>query len=88
MELRTQEEYDAARQLAQENTYTFWLGANDIQTEGNWIWDSNGEEVERNDFWRSGKPTDLNFFNCLGIDHVGLLDFQCPSDLRFVCEYI
>ena len=52
MEIRTQEEYETALQSRLvDNGSKFWIGGSDIQVEGNWVWDSNQEDVILNEFW-------------------------------------
>ena len=41
MEIRSQEEYDAAQQFQPTHAEPIWLGASDLQTEGQWLWQSN-----------------------------------------------
>ena len=88
MEIHTGDANTAARQIYQDTSRTFWLGGNDIQTEGNWVWESNEEEINLNVFWMNGKPTNSNADNCLAMTSGGMFDFGCTRDLRLVCEYI
>ena len=72
----------------------FWIGANDIASEGNWIW-VNGEHASSSELiWYPGEPNDnLGKEDCALVDgnqagsNVGLAnDGQCPSSLFGLCE--
>ena len=86
MEIHSQEDYSTASQFHWEID-SFWLGANDIQEESNWIWDSNQEQVNLNEFWSRGRPTDRPDRNCLEMSTFGMYDWYCTSPRRSVCEF-
>ena len=88
MEIRTQEEYETALQF-EEELRSFWLGGSDLQGEGNWVWDSNDEEINLNVFWESGSPfefKELNY-NCIAMQSDGMEDLRCSRTRPTVCEY-
>ena len=93
MEIRTQEELETAVRLIVENTwFWFWLGANKQGEEGQWLWDSNQEVVNLDEFWEVGKPTNYIGFDCLTMDYhragyYGLDDWYCDEMEGSVCEY-
>ena len=87
MEIRTQEEFERARQFRLEIGYTFWLGANDIQAERNWVWNSNEEVVNLDEFWYTARPTGSSGQNCLVMD-AAMFDGVCHEHGPSVCEYI
>ena len=89
MEVRTQEDYERALQLFQElGNYPFWLGGNDIEEEGVWVWDSNDEVIDMNRFWYSGEPSD-NSEDCIMMwAPIGFCDYTCSESLPYICEFI
>ena len=94
MEVRTQEDYDRALQLSLQ-IGRFWLGGSDIQEEGVWVWNSNGERFYRNSFWfpYSTDPIYVSTeFNCLAFlrltdNHVGMNPDRCYSARNYTCEF-
>ena len=85
MEFSSEEEYDKAIQLAHELGYGFWLGGNDFQQEGVWIWERNGEEIDMDQLWVPEEPNGGARENCLEINQVGVNDLVCGDNRRFVC---
>ena len=71
----------------------FWVGANDIASEGNWIW-INGERASRSELiWMSGQPSNGHNEDCVDMDGfpsrstVGLAhDAPCSLLLQGLCE--
>ena len=86
MEMRSQEDFETALRFYEE-IHLFWLGASDLQVEGNWVWDSNQEEVNLNYFWASGRPAQRSGQNCLVFSNAGTFDYQCDRSLKAVCKY-
>ena len=93
MEVRTQEEYDRA--LGHwDKVGNFWLGGNDIEQEGVWIWISNGERMSMDRFWAtsSDNPAHDNPNNSQGSEHclemwgIGFNDVICSEPKVFICE--
>ena len=87
MEIRSQEDYDRAIQFEAAFGRQFWLGASNFGMGDIWVWNSNGEEVNRNDFWGNGRPSNLGLLNCLEMRSTGMTDASCASSLQSVCEY-
>lgn len=67
-----------------------FIGATDVNTEGEWIWDQTGDVVQVN-FWADGEPNGGDKENCMTIDHEGnWADVPCTvangKELDFVCS--
>ena len=91
MELRTDGHFKVAVLIHYTVLKFIWLGANDRDRgEGNWIWDSNKDEVKLGtEYWAKGRPTIDDKRNCLVLQNEGLLvDKACSFEYDFVCEYI
>ncbi len=57
------EENAALKNFIQKGALSYyWLGSNDIQTEGKWVWESGEEWKYAN--WNSGEPNDSNGEDC------------------------
>jgi hypothetical protein len=72
------------------NLASWWIAANDIAEEGNWVWDGVNTPVDI-DVWAYGEPN-----NRWGTEHCGeingpynfkLNDRNCTSKQHFICEY-
>ena len=88
--MRSQEEFDRAVQISDE-IGEFWLGGSDIQQEGVWVWNSNNEQINMNQFWyRASEPdggTDQNclmFFNHNSV--AGSLSSVCGNAKKYASE--
>ena len=69
---------------------TFWVGANDKETEGNFIWQKSSKKVNA-DFWRHGEPNNAGNEDCVqmysGAPAFGKTnDVPCKTKAKFVCE--
>ena len=88
MEVRTQEEYDRA--LGHwDKVGNFWLGGNDIEEEGVWIWISNGERMNMDQFWITVflSPDNSNDQeHCLEMWGTGFNDQVCSYTRPVICE--
>ena len=54
MEIRSQGQYDSAIRLREEHDIWFWIGASRAALGANWLWNSDQEEVNLSEFWKSG----------------------------------
>ena len=71
----------------------FWIGVNDIASEGNWVW-VNGERASSSELiWKSGQPDGGRNQNCVIVDgyptssNVGLAyDAPCGLSYPGLCE--
>ena len=87
LEVRTQEQYNMAVRLRNELGFHVWIGATDIQSEGTWIWESDGQLVNLNLYWLSNRPGSTNNYDCLALSNIGFYDFLCSVPQRSVCEF-
>ena len=78
--------------LSISNIY-FWIGVNDIASEGNWVW-VNGERASSSELiWRGGQPNEGRNANCVYVfghpthSDVGLAyDGGCGASRPGLCE--
>ena len=83
MEVKTQEQYEQAQQFYSDVGLVFWLGANDLQNEGSWIWNSVEEVNVR--FWAPSKPGEED---CMAMGENGFFDKSCTSTtLAYACQF-
>ena len=64
----------------------FYLGGNDKETEGNWVWEDESEFEFTN--WGDGEPSDIDGEDCLMIIPDGdWKDIDCEGSysLHYVC---
>ena len=89
-EVRTQEDYDKALRLRDEIGSDIWLGANDMHTEGRWVWSSlntaDADLVNMTQFWEPGKPSSFTSRNCVIVTGVGFVDLPCNWSRGIICE--
>ena len=89
-EVRTQEDYDRAMRLRDEFGSDFWLGANDMDTEGRWVWSSlntaDADLVDMDRFWVPGKPSSYTSRNCMMVGGGGFYDLRCDWNRGIICE--
>ena len=88
MEPRTQQQYDEMLRLRNEQGIKVWLGGNDIDVEGEWVWDSDGSSVDLSRFWRGGEPNDAaQREDCMQMFYdTGFGDFPCFFSQPFACS--
>ena len=75
------------------NNFKFWIGANDIASEGNWVW-LNGERASSSELiWQSGQPNNHGGQQDCGVvsgypgSNVGrAFDDPCTSPNQGLCE--
>ena len=87
MEIHTQEAFIKAQRFYREIRSSYWLGANDAQTEGTWVWNSNQDRLQRKELWGDGRPYNSTRLNCLAMSSQ-LLDGKCNAPTLSVCEFI
>ncbi|XP_076029174.1 C-type lectin domain family 4 member M-like [Oratosquilla oratoria] len=67
----------------------FWLGASDIEREGDWRW-VNGSRMNRPEWWTAGEPNNAgNGEDCIDIEleYLPLLfDTNCEQSFYCVCQ--
>ncbi|XP_025089317.1 C-type lectin domain family 4 member M-like [Pomacea canaliculata] len=67
-----------------------WIGADDIVTEGNFLWSDGTPLIRGSPLWSSGQPDDAGRAeDCVEIAYPNnfvLNDFQCVFKLSFVCQ--
>ena len=85
LEFRSEDEHDKAIQLASELGHGFWVGGNDFEEEGVWVWNRNGEEIETDQLWAPNEPNGGAQENCLEIYQGGINDLACEDVRRYVC---
>ena len=72
-----------------ENNMKFWIGANDINSEGSFTWIATGEPLVYND-WRNNQPDNYNDVqNCAIINYQQMMwyDENCNVNRdAFICE--
>ena len=85
MEVRDDADVDTAVWV-QENIGDFWLGGSDIDTEGSWVWASDGAPINMTRYWASGEPSDsVGIQNCAAPTVSGMRDVFCGGYLAFIC---
>ena len=73
------------------NDIYFWIGLNDIASEGNWVW-VNDEQASSFDLhWRRGEPNNHGDEDCVVVsghsEQLGLaVDVRCTRTYRGLCE--
>merc|ERR1712126_713805 len=73
--------------------YSFWLGGNDIGTEGDWYWIHSRNSIDE-DLWYTDRPTDHDYLNCMSftnsISNFGCygywLDRGCLENHNVICQ--
>ena len=53
--------YNKAREIMGDGKY-LWIGINDIQTEGTWVYSSNSATIPYVHPWREGEPNNASIF--------------------------
>ena len=80
------------RRLPQINAFT-WIGVNDVEVEGRFVYESDNSKISINDFWQEGEPNDSNVGegeeNCVHYDLYntkGWNDRSCSNQYYSICE--
>ena len=75
--------------LTDKNGEGFWIGANDIDIEDDWVWESDESKLLFKG-WHVGQPNGYNNQDCVAIEWLHLLyrwnDRQCQSLYLYICE--
>ena len=84
--LETAEEYNAIRSLP---TTLTWIGANDLDKEGEYIWEHSGQNASYQQ-WPNNQPSPASADeqDCIGIRYTtDWWDMECFKLFYFLCEY-
>lgn len=84
-----EDEYEQAflRSFVAAGTTTAWIGLNDRDNEGTFVWTSGSASAFR--FWTGGEPNNFANEDCVQIagNEAGTWnDFGCDSSLAYICE--
>ena len=75
--------------LTEKNGESFWIGANDIDIEGDWVWESDKSKLVFSD-WHDGEPNAYLNGDCCQIKWYNLLyrwnDEPCHASCLYICE--
>ena len=75
--------------LTDSNGESFWIGVNDIDIEGDWVWESDKSKLLFSD-WHDGEPNNYKNGDCCQIKWHNLLyrwnDEPCHSSCLYICE--
>ena len=66
-------------------TGEFWIGLNDLATEGSFVWASTGEPAVIAN-WVEGQPNNWLNQDCVMVDGNQWVDDPCTNTGHFVCE--
>ena len=87
MEIHTQDEYETALRLRKNVLGGLLLVGNDMETEGEWVWNSNETMVNINEFWKKWCPRISRTKNCLALSKHGMWDTDCAYTKSSFCEF-
>ena len=75
--------------LTDKNGESFWIGANDIDIEKDWVWESDKSKLLFTD-WYDGEPNQDYNGDCCQIKWYNLLyrwnDKPCDASCLYICE--
>lgn len=74
--------------LLQPQGVSLWLGGQDLLREGNWVWQSSGDDIT-NPRFQPGEPNGGTGENCLWMyfENGNWIDIGCMNTLNYhVCE--
>ena len=89
--VKSREKRQKLIQYFSANDIYFWIGLNDIASEGNWVW-VNDEQASSFDLhWRRGEPNNQGNEDCAVVSgysqQLGLaVDVRCTATYRGLCE--
>ena len=91
LEPRTQEKFDIALNIMSDLGTHIWLGANDLEEEGKWVWASDGAPVSEDVGWYATEPNDKGGReDCMAMATWvrAVVDFPCGEDHMhpYVCD--
>ena len=72
------------------NGINYYIGLNDMKTEGKYVWEHSGEELGYDQFWRSGEPQGYNHEDCVIMRSGTWTDVKCDKQYHssyFFCEF-
>ena len=85
----TPADLNAALAVTTDNNDQYWLGGNDLETEGLFTWHSGERQTIDATMWRVGEPTNSNGNeHCLLVNMLKFNDYTCESYTKFICEII
>ena len=85
-EPRNQEQFDVISQFKAIAT-NYWLGGNDFDIEGLWVWNSDNSTIDLTQFFNRNEPNNArNDEQCLELQLEGLNDETCTKTRPFLCE--
>ena len=65
----------------------YWLGGNDIEEEGVWVWPHANVHVAQYTAWQQNEPNNADSGeNCMGLIRDAWNDDNCMSGKRYICE--
>ena len=71
------------------STAQWWMGFNDISSEGTWVWDGGSTSTYTN--WHSGEPNDSGGEDCASLNRFHpdqtWNDESCSTTYPFICEF-
>ena len=75
--------------LADNNGDQFWIGANDIVIENDWVWESDNSKLLFK-HWHDGQPNNLNNQDCGELWYHNSIykwsDRKCQNRYLYICE--
>ena len=77
--------YQWTKQISED--YYYWIGINDSNEEGKWVFDQSGEEVTYTN-WYSDQPNGGTSENCASVESFSGLwfDVSCNGEDNYICE--
>jgi len=90
MTVNTPADLNASSAMATDPNDEYWLGGNDLETEGLFTWHSGERQTIDATMWRVGEPSNSHGKeHCLVLDWLRRInDFECDSYLKYICELI
>nr|XP_039251936.1 alpha-N-acetylgalactosamine-specific lectin-like [Styela clava] len=76
-------------QLIKESELGTWIGLDDIQQEGKFVWKDGVTSTKNNTYWDKNQPDNYGNEDCVHLRRNApwnLNDFPCSTRLQFFCE--